>query len=288
MEREKLSVAGSTNVRRNVTNGWRHSFGSQTPFSSFFSTHTHTHTQKHNNNERKENGVIPSLLFSDHSTTEKERLIGYGVAVLGAVVQSATFVMVRKSGGVVSFYTNVFYFGWVSALLSFIAMFAFQTPVIPDCGSARLFLFGVGELCFIYRFWVWIRLRSVSVCQPARSTNVDSALGNCDVYPSLVAPKSRACLYISNCVCSLVSVCHTICLRCQTICGKMAVWAKPFPNPRFLPATYCRTTTSVVDRGGHDHSQDIKLFLHPNCFLAVIHPPNTTGILQVAFCSYGV
>lgn len=82
--------------------------------------------------------------------TEKDRLIGYSVALLGAVVQSTTFVMVRKSGGAVSFYTNVFYFGWVSALLSLVAMFAFQTPVIPDCGSARMFLLGVGGFFFLF------------------------------------------------------------------------------------------------------------------------------------------
>lgn len=77
--------------------------------------------------------------------TETSHLIGYGVALSGAVVQSLTFVMVRRVGSSVSFYTNVFYFGWCSALLSGFTMFIFQKPVIPDCGAARWFLVGVGK-----------------------------------------------------------------------------------------------------------------------------------------------
>lgn len=82
--------------------------------------------------------------LSSH-VTESSRLIGYAVALSGAVVQSLTFVMVRKVGGSVSFYTNVFYFGWCSALLSGLTMFVFQKPVIPDCGTTRWFLIGVGR-----------------------------------------------------------------------------------------------------------------------------------------------
>ena len=63
----------------------------------------------------------------------------------GAVVQSPTFIVVRRVAGSVSFYTNVFYFGWYSALLSGMAMFAFQKPVIPECGATRWFLIGVGK-----------------------------------------------------------------------------------------------------------------------------------------------
>ena len=77
--------------------------------------------------------------------TEVAHLIGYAVALSGAVVQSLTFIMVRHVRGSVSFYTNVFYFGWCSALLSGIVMFVFQKPVIPDCGSARWLLIGVGK-----------------------------------------------------------------------------------------------------------------------------------------------
>ena len=76
---------------------------------------------------------------------DASHLIGYAVALSGAVVQSLTFIMVRRVGGSVSFYTNVFYFGWCSALLSGFTMFAFQKPVIPDCGVARWFLIGVGK-----------------------------------------------------------------------------------------------------------------------------------------------
>ena len=79
--------------------------------------------------------------------TEAAHLIGYAVALGGAVVQSLTFVMVRRIGSSVSFYTNVFYFGWCSALLSGMAMFVFQKPVIPDCGASRWFLIGVGKEC---------------------------------------------------------------------------------------------------------------------------------------------
>ena len=83
--------------------------------------------------------------------TETSHLIGYGVALSGAVVQSLTFVMVRRVGGSVSFYTNVFYFGWCSALLSGFTMFIFEKPVIPDCGTTRWFLIGVGkELTLIF------------------------------------------------------------------------------------------------------------------------------------------
>jgi drug/metabolite transporter (DMT)-like permease len=78
--------------------------------------------------------------------TETHRLIGYLVALLGAIIQSVTFVMVRGLGKSISFYTNVFYFGWCSALLSGISMFIFQTPVIPDCGKARWYMLSVGEL----------------------------------------------------------------------------------------------------------------------------------------------
>lgn len=77
--------------------------------------------------------------------TETAHLIGYGIAMSGAVVQSLTFIMVRRVAGSVSFYTNVFYFGWCSALLSGMAMFAFQKPVIPECGATRWFLIGVGK-----------------------------------------------------------------------------------------------------------------------------------------------
>ena len=77
--------------------------------------------------------------------TETVHLIGYGIAMSGAVVQSLTFIMVRRVAGSVSFYTNVFYFGWCSALLSGMAMFAFQKPVIPECGATRWFLIGVGK-----------------------------------------------------------------------------------------------------------------------------------------------
>ena len=83
--------------------------------------------------------------------TESSRLIGYAVALSGAVVQSLTFVMVRKVGGSVSFYTNVFYFGWCSALLSGLTMFVFQKPVIPDCGKTRWFLIGVGRDAFSFQ-----------------------------------------------------------------------------------------------------------------------------------------
>lgn len=76
---------------------------------------------------------------------ETSHLIGYAVALSGAVVQSLTFIMVRRVSGSVSFYTNVFYFGWCSALLSGFTMFVFQKPVIPDCGVARWFLIGVGK-----------------------------------------------------------------------------------------------------------------------------------------------
>lgn len=77
--------------------------------------------------------------------TETAHLIGYGIAMSGAVVQSLTFIMVRRVAGSVSFYTNVFYFGWCSALLSGMAMLAFQKPVIPGCGATRWFLIGVGK-----------------------------------------------------------------------------------------------------------------------------------------------
>ena len=72
-------------------------------------------------------------------------MIGYSIAMSGAVVQSLTFIVVRRVAGSVSFYTNVFYFGWYSALLSGMAMFAFQKPVIPECGATRWFLIGVGK-----------------------------------------------------------------------------------------------------------------------------------------------
>lgn len=88
--------------------------------------------------------------LSSH-VTESSRLIGYAVALSGAVVQSLTFVMVRKVGGSVSFYTNVFYFGWCSALLSGLTMFVFQKPVIPDCGTTRWFLIGVGRDAFSFQ-----------------------------------------------------------------------------------------------------------------------------------------
>jgi len=81
--------------------------------------------------------------------TEASHLIGYAVALSGAVVQSLTFIMVRRAGGSVSFYTNVFYFGWCSALLSGFTMFVFQKPVIPDCGGARWFLIGVGKILML-------------------------------------------------------------------------------------------------------------------------------------------
>jgi len=81
--------------------------------------------------------------------TEASHLIGYAVALSGAVVQSLTFIMVRRIGGTVSFYTNVFYFGWCSALLSGFTMFVFQKPVIPDCGVARWFLMGVGKILML-------------------------------------------------------------------------------------------------------------------------------------------
>lgn len=77
---------------------------------------------------------------------ETSHLIGYGVALSGAVVQSLTFIMVRRVGSSVSFYTNVFYFGWCSALLSGFTMLVFQKPVIPDCGVARWSLIGVGKI----------------------------------------------------------------------------------------------------------------------------------------------
>lgn len=79
--------------------------------------------------------------------TEAAHLIGYAVAMSGALVQSLTFIMVRHVRGAVSFYTNVFYFGWCSALLSGMTMFIFEKPVIPDCGAARWFLIGVGKKC---------------------------------------------------------------------------------------------------------------------------------------------
>ena len=77
---------------------------------------------------------------------DTSHLTGYAVALSGAVVQSLTFIMVRRVGGSVSFYTNVFYFGWCSALLSGFTMFVFQKPVIPDCGVARWSLIGVGKI----------------------------------------------------------------------------------------------------------------------------------------------
>ena len=77
---------------------------------------------------------------------ETSHLIGYAVALSGAVVQSLTFIMVRRVGSSVSFYTNVFYFGWCSALLSGLTMLVFQKPVIPDCGVARWSLIGVGKI----------------------------------------------------------------------------------------------------------------------------------------------
>jgi len=80
---------------------------------------------------------------------EASHLIGYAMALSGAVVQSLTFIMVRRVGGSVSFYTNVFYFGWCSALLSGFTMFVFQKPVIPDCGVARWFLIGVGKILML-------------------------------------------------------------------------------------------------------------------------------------------
>ncbi|KAK3702893.1 hypothetical protein QZH41_014157, partial [Actinostola sp. cb2023] len=80
--------------------------------------------------------------FHSH-VTETHRLIGYAVALLGAIIQSATFIIVRGFGKSISFYTAVFYFGWCSAVLSGVSMFVFQTPVIPDCGAARWYMLSV-------------------------------------------------------------------------------------------------------------------------------------------------
>ncbi|XP_031568264.1 solute carrier family 35 member G1-like [Actinia tenebrosa] len=89
----------------------------------------------------------PTFIFGSSNSrshmTETHRLIGYVVASLGAIIQSATFIMVRSLDKSISFYTNVFYFGWCSALLSGISMFIFQNPVIPDCGKARWYMLSV-------------------------------------------------------------------------------------------------------------------------------------------------
>lgn len=113
--------------------------------------------------------------LSSH-VTESSRLIGYAVALSGAVVQSLTFVMVRKVGGSVSFYTNVFYFGWCSALLSGLTMFVFQKPVIPDCGTTRWFLIGVA-LCGVFGSFCLNRGLQLEKAAPAAlMRNVDILL----------------------------------------------------------------------------------------------------------------
>ncbi|XP_048580261.1 solute carrier family 35 member G1-like [Nematostella vectensis] len=86
----------------------------------------------------------PTFIFHTDSS-RVHTFSGYIVALLGVILQSVTFTMVRGLGQSTSFLTNVFYFGWCSALLSVISMFAFQKPVIPDCGAARWSLIAVGK-----------------------------------------------------------------------------------------------------------------------------------------------
>lgn len=99
----------------------------------------------------------PQFLFGGDAPTEGDegvldewrRLFAIACALVGAMMSAVAYVTVRKIGRGAHFMVHVVYFGLVSAVVSPIGMFLFQTAVVPQGSYEYEMLLLVGLTAFI-------------------------------------------------------------------------------------------------------------------------------------------